>query len=385
MVVAGDGGLGEEHRENGACAVDLGRHLGLAEDLLQALLEPLALPLQGGINIGVIFENLQLRQAGGHGNRIARKRARLIDGAQGRDLLHELAATGIGAHRHAAADDLAIGDQVGMDAIVALGAARREAEARDDLVENEQRAVGVAQTPECLQKSRLGRHHAHVGRHRLHDHRGHLAGVGLEKGADRGGVVIPRGERIGGHLRRNAGGIRRAAGEGAGTGLDQHGIRVSMVAAGKLDDFAPAGGAPRQAQGGHDGLGAGIDHAHHLRAGHLGHQLGHLHLDLRGRAEAQAVAHGLQHGLLHRLVAVTQDQRSPGADEVNILVAVHVDDAASLALRKKPGIRSHGAAGADGTVDAAGHHQLGGLEEGFRTRHQPMSPFRMASASSLAK
>ena len=385
LVVAGDGLAGEEHGQHRAHAVDPGGNPGAEEGVLQAGLEPLAQFLQLGIDVGVLVENPQLGQTRGHGHRVARQGTGLVDRAQGGHLLHELAAAGVGPHGHAAADDLAVGDQVGPDAVVALGAAGGQPEAGDDLVKDQQGPEGVAEAPQRLQEAGLGRHHAHIGGHGLDDDRGHLAVVGLQQGADAGGVVISGGQGVGGHLLGHAGGIGRAAGQRAGPGLDQHGIGMAVVAPGEFDDFAAARGPPGQPQGRHDGLGAGVDHPHHLHAGHPADQLGHLHLDFGGRAEAQAVFRGLHHGLLHRRMGVAQNQRAPGADQIDVVMAVHVGDAAALSGLEEPGIGPHGAAGPDRGVDAAGQHLLGRGKEGFRLGHQPRSPFPMASASSLAK
>lgn len=97
-----------------------------------------------------------------HRDRIARKRARLIDGAGRGDLLHKRTAAGIRADRHPAADDLAVGHEVGLHTEIFLCTAGREAETRDDLVENEQRTVFVAERTQSRQETLLGRNDAHV-------------------------------------------------------------------------------------------------------------------------------------------------------------------------------------------------------------------------------
>ena len=71
-----------------------------------------------------------------------------------------------------AADDLAEDRQVGQDAEALLGAAARDAEAGDHLVEDEQRAGGVAERAERLEEAGRGRDAAHVPGDRLDEDRG---------------------------------------------------------------------------------------------------------------------------------------------------------------------------------------------------------------------
>ncbi|MEJ7697406.1 MAG: hypothetical protein WKF78_12490 [Candidatus Limnocylindrales bacterium] len=54
---------------------------------------------------------------------------------------------------------------------------RGHAKAGDDLVEDEQRAIGVGQLAEILQEARHRGDDAHVGGHRLHDDRGDPPGM----------------------------------------------------------------------------------------------------------------------------------------------------------------------------------------------------------------
>ena len=71
------------------------------------------------------LDQLERREPGGHRDRIAAQRAGLVDRAARRDLLHQVAASAVGADRHAAADDLAERRQVRRDAVAAP--ARRRA------------------------------------------------------------------------------------------------------------------------------------------------------------------------------------------------------------------------------------------------------------------
>src|SRR5262249_56077802 len=110
---------------------------------------------------------------------IARGRAGLIDRAEGRDSAHEVAAPPVRANGQAAADDLAETREIGTDAILHLSAAERKAEAGDDLVEDQHRAVARAEIAQGLQEAGRRRHDAHVPGHRLDDDGGDLAAARL--------------------------------------------------------------------------------------------------------------------------------------------------------------------------------------------------------------
>ena len=160
---------------------------------------------------------------------------------------------------------------------------------------------------------------------------------------------------------------------------------MTVIASGKFDDFAAPRCASGQTQGRHDRLRAGVDHANHLDARHAADQLGHLHLDCGGCAEAQALSDGLLHGAFHVCIAVAQNQRTPGADQVDVFPSVHVPHMAAQSPLQEAGIGSDGAAGPHWGIDAAGQNPLRRLKQAFRSRHHPSSPLCMAWASSLAK
>ena len=241
------------------------RHAALGAGGFQPLLQagPGGLELAiGGAAVGL--ELLQGGEAGGHRQRVAGQRSGLVDGAGRCHPLHQLAAAAVGADRQPAADHLAEGGQVGLDPEQLLGAAEGDAEAGHHLVENEQRAVAVAQLAETFEVPLDRRHQTHVAGDRLDEDAGHLVAVAAEQVLDRQQVVVRGGERVGGHRARHAGRRRHAEGRGAGAGGDQKGVAVAVVAALELDELVAAGGGAGEAQGGHRGLGAGVDQAHHL-------------------------------------------------------------------------------------------------------------------------
>ena len=165
----------------------------------------------------------------------------------------------------------------------------------------------------------------------------------------------------------------------------QEAVGVAVVAALKLDELVPAGGPPGQPQGGHDRLGTRIDHAHHLDVGHqLNHQLCDLHLPGGGRTEGQAVLHRPLHRLPDDRVVVAQDHGAPGAHVVQIFSAVLVPEIGAVGPGDEPGGHAHGPEGPHRGVDPAGQYTLRLFKELFAAVHQPISPFFMACANSLA-
>ena len=97
----------------------------------------------------------QGRDPGRHRQRMARQRARLVDRTRRRDEVHQVGPAAVCTDRHPAADDLAERRQVGRDAEPRLRPAEPEPEAGDDLVEDEQGAVGAGRLAEVLEEPRL--------------------------------------------------------------------------------------------------------------------------------------------------------------------------------------------------------------------------------------
>src|SRR4030095_16584606 len=107
--------------------------------------------------------------------RISRQRPGLVHGAERGHMAHEAARSAVGAHRESTPDHLAEARQVGADAVELLRAAVRDAESRDDLVEDEHALVGERDLAQPLEEAGTGRYHAHVAGNRLDDDGGDLA------------------------------------------------------------------------------------------------------------------------------------------------------------------------------------------------------------------
>jgi hypothetical protein len=147
-------------------------------------------PAVGGAAVG--GELGERRPSGRHRQRVAGERAGLVDRAGRRHLAHQVAAAAEGAGRQAAADHLAEGGQVRPDAEQLLGAAPGHPEAGHHLVEDEERAVAVAQRAQPLEIAGLRRHQAHVAGDRLDEDGGDLAAALGEARLGGGEVVVGR-------------------------------------------------------------------------------------------------------------------------------------------------------------------------------------------------
>ena len=341
------------------------RHAGRCGGRLQALDEPAATGRQRVEEAGC-RDQIQGGQPGGHRDRIARKRAGLVDGAQRRHLLHDRRGPADRAHRHATADDLAEGRQIRHDAGQLLHSARRDPQARHHLVEDQQRAVARAQRAQPLEKTGHRRNQVHVAGRRLDDQAGDVVGVLAEQCLDRGEVVELRDQRVTGKVGRHAGRAGCAEGERARARLHQQAVGGAVIAALELDDPGAAGVAARQPQRRHRRLGSGADEAHplHMRvpAADALCQLGLHHV---GGAERQTVGRRLPHPFQHQRMAVADDHRAPGTEIVDIALAGHVEHVGALRAADEARRAADRAERADGGVDAAHQYLAGAFEFRF--------------------
>ena len=164
---------------------------------------------------------------------------------------------------------------------------------------------------------------------------------------------------------------------------------MAVVAALELDDLVPARSRTREAQGAHDGLGAGVHEAHHLQARHhAAHELGEVGLAGNGGAKGQPARRGRDHGLADRWMVVPQDERAPRVDVVHVVVAVDVNDVRPLAASDERRLEAHALVGAHRAVDAPGKHLARLGEQAMRClvgeAHYPILPSAMALAMRLA-
>ena len=364
-------GGAEGHREEVTGVLDGVVHTGGGERLGQGSAQLGAAGIQGLVDL--LIGQGQGRNAGGYRQRVTREGAGLVDRADRGQVLHDAALTGQGRDGHAAADDLAEGENIGNPAAVLGGGVapvtgRGDAETGQHLVKDDERAVGVGNLVQAAVEAGFGGDHAHVAGGRLGDDGGNLTLVGFEGLAHGVQVVIGQNNGLGGGRGSHASRTRQRQGCHARTGLGEQRIHVAVVAASKLNDLVAAGHTAGQANRGHGRLGTCGHHAHLLnRAGNRGvnavdDQLGQLRLGGARRTEGQAARGGLLNGLHDLRVRVAQNRRAPGADQVNVLVAVRVVQVGALSLRRKRRSAAHGVEGAHRGVHAAGNHRAGTLE-----------------------
>ncbi len=276
----------------------------------------------------------------------------------------------------AAADDLAERREVGPCGLLAqaakfvfvqhLGAAGREPEPGHHLVEDEQSAVFPGEFAEAAQEGGARQDRPSVADHGLENDAGDLVGVGFERGFDRTEVVIGERERVHRGLRRHSGRTGDAEGSHAGAGFDEQRVRVAVVAALELDDERSPGESAREADGGHASLGPGADEPELLDGRKtLLHEFGEVAFRGGAGAEGGGAAGGLTDGLDCGRKGVAQEHGAPGAEEVDVAVAVGVGQEGAFGTGDEGRMAAHGAKCANRRINTAGQKALrAGLELG---------------------
>ena len=123
----------------------------------------------------------------------------------------------------------------------------------------EQRAAGVAEHAQRLEKSGRRRDAAHVSGDGLDDDRGKPLAVALDRRRDAVDVVVVDDDRVRRHAGRHAGRRRDAERREPGAGAGEKRIGVAVIAAGELDHPVAVGEAAREPERRHRRLGAGRD------------------------------------------------------------------------------------------------------------------------------
>lgn len=369
VFVIAHGLLTEEEGKHGA---DLG-HLEWEAFRLRCVEEGVAHLRAHGLEewVGVgVFELFQRGDASGHGERVAAESAGLIDGAEGRELIHDLGLAAEGTDGEAAADDFTQRGEVGRDADAFLHATGGDAKAGHDLVENEYAAVGGAELAHQFEVAGVGENESAVGGVGLDDDRGDGLALLGEGSAEGIGVVIIEDDRLGGEAGGDACAIGVAEGECAGAGFDEERVDVAVVAAGEFNDLVAPRVAARETDGRHGGLGAGVAHADFFDRGHeLDDEFGHGDFVRIGRAKAGAVFECFGDGSADVGIVVPVDGRPPSADEVDEVDTVGGGQVGALGTLSKEGCAADGAESTHGRVDPAGDELLGAGEKLFGSVH----------------
>ena len=147
-----------------------------------------------------------------------------------------------------------------------------------------------------------------------------------------------------------------AQGGNSRSGCHQQGICVSMIASVKFDNRVPSSDPTRQANSTHRGFGTRINHAHHLnRRDRFNDHLGELDFKVNRGAKAGSSFQHRCNRLDYRRVSVSENQRSPRANIITVVIPVSVNDQTALCTIDENRIGAHRLAGAHRTVDATGY------------------------------
>ena len=230
--------------------------------------------------------------------------------------------------RHAARHDLGERGEVGCDAEMGLRAARCDAKAGDDLVEDQERAVRRGQLAQRHEKRGGQRHHAERAAGRLDDRRGDLA-VGGQNRPQAVDVVGVGQHHLLGHARQHAHGrstveMRLVAG--------RHVIVPAVEMRPDAQDPAPAGEAAGKPHRHQRRLGAGRGEADALGTRHQAPDgLGPAHLQRMAGAEMRAALECALDGGADLGMVVAEQQRAVAAVIVDVAVAIDVPFVSALA------------------------------------------------------
>ena len=285
--------------------------------------------------------------------------ALLAADAAGQQHHHLAAPADTAGHGVTAGDAFAEDGQVRHHAEVALGTAHAGAEAADHLIENQQGAELVAELAQIGVEVLVRRAGAAFRAERLdHDRRGAAAqAVELQASTNRREVVGKAFLGVAGGAPRNAHRLAPAS-TGNAHAVDQL-VAPAVVGAADLDHPFPAGVGAGQADGTHDRLGAGGQHAEHLHRRHIAaHQFGELDLVLVQQAGDRAAFTQHLHDLfLHHRVVAAQQGRAASLEEVDVAIAVDV-----FQVRANGAFHGQGEGVVEGQVvlHTAGNH-VGGL------------------------
>ncbi len=228
------------------------------------------------------------------------------------------------------------------------------------------RARDLAQS---LQKAGRRLNASHVAHDGLDDDRSDTVRVCFKSPRDGLHRIERQGDRGIRKALGNPSRVRQPQRRHAGARLYQQRIHMPVVAALELHREVPPGESARQPYGAHGGFGPGVDQAHQFHGRHcVPDGFGQFGLSFRRGAEAGAAGQRVLDRPDDIGMPVTQEQRPPGANVVDVLVAVGVPDARSLATDDKRRRASHAAESAHWRVHAAGNGFLRPGEQSLRLR-----------------
>src|SRR6266508_3160750 len=161
-----------------------------------------------------------------------------------------------------------------------------------------------------------------------------------------------------------------AQSERARTGLDEQAVCMAVIAALELHDAATAGDPARKPQRRHGRLRSGADQSHQFKPRDESNEsLGHLGLGLGRGTEGKSTARCLPHCGDDLPVRMSENERSPGADEIEVFATVGVPNAAAFAVHDEAWRAADGAKRTQRGVDPAGASFLCASKQGFVLAH----------------
>ena len=141
---------------------------------------------------------------------------------------------------------------------------------------------------------------------------------------------------------------------------------MSVIAAGEFDDLGAFGESAGQADRTHGGLGAGVHQPDPLHRGDPGDDLrGQLGFTGRRCAEGQPIGSSPRNGLHHGRMGVAEDHRAPGADQVDVAVAIGIGEPTASRRGDEAGCAADGVERPHRGVHSA-RDDRAGLGEEFR-------------------
>ena len=170
-------------------------------------------------------------------------------------------------------------------------------------------------------------------------------------------VVVGSIQRQFGERLRHAGTRRDSERRQARARFGKKTIRVAVIAAVEFDDQVAARGGARQAHGAHGRLGARADKSHFFaRRKRFSDARRKFDFEFGGHAVTRATARLLGDRLNDLRMRVTQNQRAPRANVIDVFVSVGVPQARAGGAIDDDGFAAHGAKCAHGAVHSADEH-----------------------------